>query len=71
MSPAQSLSWKRQLSKMSDADLRLGKIVEVLDDLVARQAILEVRVQALVSLIEFVVDNLPGDPEDVLDEPEV
>lgn len=49
---------------MSDDDLRLGKIVEVLDDLVAKQAILEARVQALVSLIEFVVDNLPGEPDE-------
>lgn len=46
---------------MSDEELKSNKMVEVLYDLSTKVKVLETRVDALVSLIEFLVDNLPGD----------
>lgn len=70
MNPAQSLSRQRDKSKMSKEDLRFDKIVEVLDEQAeelssqtARIQVLEGRVNALVSLVEFLVDNLVGDED--------
>ncbi|NIM44023.1 MAG: hypothetical protein GTO54_00030 [Nitrososphaeria archaeon] len=39
--------------------MRQDKMVEVLYDLSGRITVLEARVSALVTLIEFIVDNLP------------